>query len=74
MKFSTKLLLLILCSLLPQILLAENLVNHKVFLNQKLEVFGLGGTPWEEGSYETERGRAWMDAMHHAYEQILSLT
>ena len=74
MKFSTKLLLLLLCLLLPQILLAENLVNHKVFLEQKLEVFGLGGTPWEEGSYETERGRAWMDAMHHAYEQILSLT
>ena len=74
MKFSTKLLLLLLCLLLPQILLAEDLVNHKVFLEQKLEVFGLGGTPWEEGSYETERGRAWMDAMHHAYEQILSLT
>ena len=74
MKFSTKLLLLILCLFQTQILLAENLANHKVFLDQKLEVFGLGGTPWEEGSYEAERGRAWMDAMHHAYEQILSLT
>ena len=74
MKFSTKLLLLILCLFQTQILLAENLANHKVFLKQKLEVFGLGGTPWEEGSYEAERGRAWMDAMHHAYEQILSLT
>ena len=74
MKFSTKLLLLILCLFQTQILLAENSTNHKVFLSQKLEVFGLGGTPWEEGSYEAERGRAWMDAMHHAYEQILSLT
>jgi hypothetical protein len=74
MKFSTKLLLLILCLFQTQILLAENTANHKVFLDQKLEVFGLGGTPWEEGSYESERGRAWMDAMHHAYEQILSLT
>ncbi len=74
MKFSTKLLLLILCLFQTQILLAENTANHKIFLDQKLEVFGLGGTPWEEGSYESERGRAWMDAMHHAYEQILSLT
>ncbi|MBQ3643173.1 MAG: hypothetical protein II961_01120 [Candidatus Riflebacteria bacterium] len=74
MKFSTKLLLLILCLFQAQILLAEKTANHKVFLDQKLEVFGLGGTPWEEGSYESERGRAWMDAMHHAYEQILSLT
>ena len=74
MKFSTKLLLLILCLFQAQILLAESSTNHKVFLDQKLEVFGLGGTPWEEGSYESERGRAWMDAMHHAYEQILSLT
>ena len=74
MRFSTKLLVLILCLFQTQILLADNTANHKVFLNQKLEVFGLGGTPWEEGSYETERGRAWMDAMHHAYEQILSLT
>lgn len=74
MKFSTKLLLFILCLFQTQILLAENTGNHKVFLDQKLEVFGLGGTPWEEGSYEAERGRAWMDAMHHAYEQILSLT
>ena len=74
MKFSTKLLLLILCLFHTQILLAQNFDNHKVFLEQKLEVFGIGGTPWEEGSYEAERGRAWMDAMHHAYEQILSLT
>ena len=74
MKFSAKLLILILCLFQSQILLASDNTNHKVFLNQKLEVFGLGGTPWEEGSYEAERGRAWMDAMHHAYEQILSLT
>ena len=74
MKFSSKLLVLILCLFQAQILLASNNINHNVFLNQKLEVFGLGGTPWEEGSYEAERGRAWMDAMHHAYEQILSLT
>lgn len=74
MKFSTKLLLLLVCLLNTQVLFADNLANHDVFLNQKLEVFGLGGTPWEEGSYESERGRAWMDAMHHAYEQILSLT
>ena len=53
---------------------AENFVDSNVFLQQKLEVFGLAGTPWEsETSYEEERSRAWMDALHHAYEQILSL-
>ena len=74
MKFSTKVLLLLLCLFVSHRLLADNTINHKVFLDQKLEVFGLGGVPWEEESaYESERGRAWMDAMHHAYEQILSL-
>ena len=67
--------LVIFCLFWSQSLYADDSINHKVFLNQKLEVYGLGGTPWEEeSSYESERGRAWMDAMHHAYEQILSLT
>ena len=75
MKFSIKLFVLFLCLFFNQsFVFAQNLANHNVFLEQKLEVFGLGGTPWEEGSYESERGRAWMDAMHHAYEQILSIT
>lgn len=74
MKLSSKLLLLLTCIFSATTLLAETTTPHKVFLNQKLEVFGLGGIPWEEGSYESERGRAWMDAMHHAYEQILELT
>lgn len=73
MKLSAKLLLLMLTLFSANSVLAENL-DHNVFLNQKLEVFGLGGVPWEEGSYESERGRAWMDAMHHAYESILNLT
>ncbi len=74
MKFSLRLLMLLLCLFQANILLADNSINHNIFLNQKLEVFGLGGIPWEDSSYEAERGRAWMDAMHHAYEQILSLT
>lgn len=74
MKFSVKLLLLTLCVFVAQGALAQISTNHRVFLDQKLEVMGLGGTPWEEGSYESERGRAWMDAMHHAYEEILSLS
>lgn len=74
MKSFIKLFLVLLCFFQSQTIFAQNSANHKVFLEQKLEVFGLGGIPWEEGSYETERGRAWMDAMHHAYEQILSLT
>lgn len=73
MKLSAKLLLLMLTLFSANSVLAENL-DHNVFLKQKLEVFGLGGVPWEEGSYESERGRAWMDAMHHAYESILNLT
>lgn len=74
MKITGKLLLLLVCLFSASTLLAENSTNHKVFLNQKLEVFGLGGVPWEEGSYESERGRAWMDAMHHAYEDLLNVT
>lgn len=75
MKFSAKILFFLLCVFCSQSLYADNVINHKIFLEQKLEVFGLGGTPWEEeSSYEAERGRAWMDAMHHAYEEILSLT
>jgi len=53
---------------------AENFVEPSVFLQQKLEVFGLAGTPWEsESSWDEERSRAWMDALHHAYEKILEL-
>lgn len=53
---------------------AENFVDPKAFLQQKLEVFGIAGTPWEsESSYDEERSRAWMDALHHAYVMILDL-
>ena len=74
MKPCAKLFLLVACILATSTLFADTADIHKVYLNQKLEVFGLGGTPWDEGSYESERGRAWMDAMHHAYDQILNLT
>ncbi len=53
---------------------AENFVEPGIFLQQKLEVFGLAGIPWEgESSWDEERSRAWMDALHHAYEKILEL-
>lgn len=53
---------------------AEPVISHKAFLSQKLEIDGLAGTPWEDGSsFDEERSRAWMDAMHHAYESILNL-
>ena len=75
MKFSIKLFVLFLCFFYNQsYVFAQKSIDHNIFLEQKLEVFGLGGIPWDEGSYENERGRAWMDAMHHAYEQILSIT
>ncbi len=53
---------------------AEPVIDYKSFVEQKLTVVGLAGTPWEaETSFDEERSRAWMDAMHHAYESILAL-
>lgn len=50
---------------------ADTLID---FNRQRVVVQGLGGMPWEEEtSYEQERARAWMDAVHHAYEVILDL-
>ncbi|MBF0409527.1 MAG: hypothetical protein HQM10_19460 [Candidatus Riflebacteria bacterium] len=44
------------------------------FLDQKITVWGLGGNPWEDiTSSEEERARAWTDALHHAYYEVLSL-
>lgn len=48
--------------------------NANIFLNQKLEVYGIAGSPWEETtSYEEERSRAYLDALNHAYEAIIKL-
>lgn len=53
---------------------AEVFVDTKVFINNKLEVYGLAGVPWESDiSLDEERARAWMDALHHAYEDVLGL-
>ncbi len=74
MKPMAKAILIIVCMFSACNLRAENFVAPGVFLQQKLEVFGLAGTPWEsESSYDEERSRAWMDALHHAYEKILEL-
>ena len=74
MKFLAKAILVIVCMFSACNLRAENFVDPHVLLQQKLEVFGLAGTPWEsEASYDEERSRAWMDALHHAYERILAL-
>jgi hypothetical protein len=46
----------------------------QVFLQNKVQVYGLAGTPWEtELAFDEERARAYMDALHHAYEDILNL-
>jgi len=53
---------------------ADSFIEPEIFIDQKLEVFGLAGIPWEsEYSHDEERSRAWMDALHHAYEKVLSL-
>lgn len=44
------------------------------FETQKVNAWGFGGSPWEKTiSLEEERSRAWMDALHHGYLQILDL-
>lgn len=44
------------------------------FQRQVVTAWGLAGAPWEKApSLEEERSRAWMDAMHHAYEAVLAL-
>ena len=53
---------------------AEPSIKPEVFVEQKLKIYGLGGMPWEETTaLEEERSRAWMDALHHAYEDVLNL-
>jgi len=53
---------------------AQEHTNVVDFNKQIVSVYGLAGMPWEiETSYEEEKSRAWMDALHHAYESILSV-
>ena len=43
------------------------------FNRQLVTAWGLAGQPWEtETSYEEEKSRAWMDALHHAYDSLLA--
>ena len=74
MKKSLILLTLVFIVFSACILQAEN-TDFKTFLNQKVSVWGLAGTPWNDNEYafDRERSRAWMDALHHAYEEILNL-
>jgi hypothetical protein len=53
---------------------AEPVIDPEVFINQTVQVYGLSGMPWEKDtSIDEERSRAWMDSLHHAYDQILDL-
>lgn len=53
---------------------ADSVLFPDVFIEQRVKVFGLAGTPWEDNvAFDEERSRAWMDALHHCYEQILNL-
>ncbi len=73
MKLAARL-AIILCLVTACSLRADTFIEPEVFIAQKLEVFGLAGIPWEnEYSHDEERSRAWMDALHHAYEKVLSL-
>ncbi len=74
MKRGLKTLYFLLCIFSACSLRAEIFTEPEIFIDHKLEVFGLGGVPWEsEISLDEERARAWMDALHHAYDQVLSL-
>ncbi|HAE40362.1 MAG TPA: hypothetical protein DCG57_17265 [Candidatus Riflebacteria bacterium] len=73
MKFAAKLALII-CFFSACSLRADTFIEPEVFIGQKIEVYGLAGIPWDsEYSHDEERSRAWMDALHHAYEKVLSL-
>ena len=53
---------------------AESSFSTNSFVKQNVQVYGLAGMPWEQSvSLEEERARAWVDALHHAYEKILDL-
>ncbi|NLI79187.1 MAG: hypothetical protein GX442_22430 [Candidatus Riflebacteria bacterium] len=44
------------------------------FDRQLVTVWGLAGMPWEtETSYEEEKARAWMHALHQGYEAVLDI-
>ena len=44
------------------------------FDRQLVSVWGLAGMPWEsETSYEEEKARAWMHALHQGYEALLDI-
>lgn len=74
MKRGLRTLLLLLCIFSACSLRAEIFTEPEIFIDHKLEIFGLAGVPWEsEISLDEERARAWMDALHHAYDKVLSL-
>ena len=57
---------------LPAILSASPASFSFDFSRQTLSAWGLAGIPWEDTlSFEEERSRAWMDALHHGYEAVL---
>lgn len=74
MKNKLKCLFLLIVLFYACVMRADASIFKNPFLTQKIQVFGLGGMPWEKSiSLEEERARAWVDAMHHAYETILNL-
>lgn len=73
-KPALKLITVLVCLLAANIAFAESFDMPQAFLLEKVEAYGLGGIPWEEAhSADEERARAYMDALHHAYENVLSL-
>lgn len=74
MKQSLKGLFLIVIILSACSLQAETSFFANSFISQNIQVYGIAGMPWEKSmSLEEERARAWVDALHHAYEKILDL-
>jgi len=74
MKLNLKGLFLAIIMLSACSLQAETSFFSNSFISQSVQVYGIAGMPWEESmSLEEERARAWVDALHHAYEKILDL-
>lgn len=74
MKLNHTIILLFFLLILEAGVCASEPSTSSLFIDRQVEGIGLGGTPWESKiSIDEERSRAWMSALHNAYNSILSV-